>query len=210
MNRKQRFTQNRTLKTPALKGEIRQEVRAILAENIETKLCTYTAQGAILYTGTVASATANLIRGDAAVNECTGILIKPKRLRFRLVWSTVNSYNTVRFVVIRWHDSTTPVGSGILQSTGNSAAPLSSYNWVNNHKMSILYDRVGVLYDRGAGISADVWSADISLRGTIQLPLSGAGATPQMDGIYFLYISDDGVVPSPQVEIYSELLFTDA
>ncbi len=194
-----------------LHTEIQAAVNSALEANLEKKLCTYSGGSNILYAGTVISLTANLTRGDASVNECEGILIRPKKLWYSVTWSKTTDYNTVRLIIFRWRDASTPVGSGILQTTGNAYAPLSTINWVNHRKIQVLVDRTDVLYDHGSQVSA------LNMCGTIhpgkqpiQLPLTGAGATPQMDGLYLLLISDDGLTPNPIADVYTALTFTDA
>lgn len=180
--------------------------------NIEKKLCTYSGTSTVLYGGTVISLTANLVRGDASVNECTGILIKPKKLRVRIVWSTTNVYNVYRMIVFRWKDSSTPVGSGLLQTTGSGYAPISPINWVNHRKIKVLYDHMDVVYLHGVNTEpAKVHTITVAPGALpIQLPLNGAGAVPQMDGLYMLLISDDGIAPAPIADLYTELVYTDA
>jgi hypothetical protein len=195
-----------------LQSQVSQAVNSALEANIEKKLCTYSGTSSVLYGGTVISLTANLVRGDASVNECTGILIKPKKLRIRIVWSTTESYNVIRMVVFRWKDSSTPLGSGILQTTGSGYAPLSPINWVNHRKITVLYDHMDVLYQHGTSTEpAKCYDLKINPGALpIQLPLNGAGAVPQMDGLYMLLIDDDGIAQSPIADLYTELIYTDA
>jgi len=184
-----------------------------MENSLERKLCNYSGASTITWTGTVLSLTANLVRGDASVNECTGILIKPKKLDVRVVWSCSGAavFNTVRAIVFRWHDASAPTASGILQTTGSAFAPLSCLSWVNHRKITVLEDRVVTMYDHGAAIAAKRMSMSINPGGSpIQLPLSGAGTIPQMDGIFLLLIADDGFGATPVVDVYSALEYTDA
>lgn len=209
-NRRGRLPQHDPAKNK-LHSEVAQVVNAAMEANLEKKLCTYTGASNVLTTGTVVSLTANLVRGDASVNECTGILIKPKKLMLALTFSTTVTYNTIRFIVFRWKDASSPLPSGILQTTGNAYAPLSPLSWVNHKKIQVLYDCQDVLYDHGSTISAKTYRVMINPgKLPIQLPLSGAGATPQMDGLYLLLVSDDGLAPSPVVDVYTALTYTDA
>lgn len=195
-----------------LQSEVSRAVNSALEANIERKICFYSGTSGILYTGTIISLTANLVRGDASVNECTGILIKPKKLRLSFVWSidTAN-YNVCRMLLFRWHDASTPAPSGILQTTGSFYSPQSSINWVNHRKITVLMDRTICLYSRGSNLAAEVVTVEVNPgKAPIQLPLSGAGAVPQMDGLYVLLISDDAIAPNPTVDIYSALEYTDA
>lgn len=194
-----------------LHSEVTQAVNAALEANIEKKLCNYSGASSVLYTGTIISVTANLVRGDASVNECTGILIKPKKLMLTCTWSNAAPYNTFRMIVFRWHDASSPTASGILQTTGSAFAPLSCLSWVNHKKITVLYDHQDVLYDHGSTVCAKTFRVQINPgKLPIQLPLSGAGAIPQMDGLYLLLITDDAIAPNPACDVYLALEYTDA
>lgn len=188
-------------------------VNAALAANIETKKTIYSGASTVSYGGTIISLTANLVRGDASINECTGILIKPKRLRLSVLFSmtVAGSYNMCRALVFRWHDASTPVPSGILSSVSSPLAPQSSIYWINNRKIQVLADKVVVLYDHGGAVDAHNFLIDIDPgKAPIQLPASGSGATPQMDGLYLLLITDDAGGVFPACDVHSALYFTDA
>lgn len=194
-----------------LQSEVSQAVNAALEANIERKLCNYSGASTVSYSGTIISVTSNLTRGDASVNECTGILIKPKKLVVSYTFDISATFNTVRFMVFRWKDSSTPTGSGILQTTGSAFAPHSCINWVNHKKITVLYDEVLCLYDHGAAVAAKHRRVVINPgKAPIQLPLNGAGAVPQMDGLYVLLISDDAIAPQPTLDLYAALEYTDA
>lgn len=196
-----------------LQSLVAQSVKTQLAANIEVKITEQQGAYNVLSSGQILSLTQNLARGDASVNESTGILIKPKKLVFCYNWSmnAVGNYNTVRCIIFRWHDASTPVPSGIIANTGTAYAPLSDLYWVNHRKITVLHDKVEELYDHGGGVAASVTRVQIDPGAyPIQLPLSGAGATPQMDGLYVLFISDDALAPNPIVDMFSRLHFTDA
>lgn len=189
------------------------EVRTILDANIERK-CTE-GWGALTCTnaGTLINATSNLVRGDSAVNECTGVMIKPRRfiLRYEITQAVSASTNIVRVLVFRWRSEGVPVPSGILNLNSSAYSPLGFLYWINHRKILVLYDRMHKLYDHGGGVDIEMGSVVINPgRLPIQLPLSGSGATPQMDGLFILFISDDGIAPSPAVDYNYRLEFTDA
>jgi hypothetical protein len=194
-----------------MQSQVAKSVNSALAANLETKVAEYLGASTVTSAGTIVSATQNLVRGDASVNNCTGILIKPKSLELRYIVSATTGYNTFRVIVFRWKDSNAPLPSGVLNSTGSPFAPLSNLSWVNHRKIKVLHDTTMILYDHGAGVSAKTRSVMIDPgKAVIQLPLTGAGSTPQMDGIYVLLISDDALPPTPTVDIQWRLEFTDA
>ncbi len=194
-----------------LQSQVSKAVNSAIEANLEKKLATYAIATSVSYSGYVASLTSSLVRGDASVNECTGILIKPKKLRFAVTWSNAAPYNTVRMLIFRWHDASAPVASGILQTTGGAFAPLSPISWVNHRKITVLHDQTLALYDHGATVAAKSVVVTINPgNAPIQLPLNGSGVTPQMDGLYFLLISDDAIAPQPIADVYAALTYTDA
>lgn len=194
-------------------SEVSRAVKAALAANIETK-CTITASSfPVNYNGTIVSLTGGLGRGDASINQATGIVIKPIHLRFDMVcsMSAANSYNTCRVVLFRWMDSKLPLPSDILGGVGNLYAPQEQINWINKHKIKVLRDYTFELYDRGAGVSSMHKRFELNPGSEVlRLPESGAGSVPVMNGLYALLITDDAIAGVPLYDIHSTLQFTDA
>ncbi len=200
--------------SPNLQSVVQKEINAALKANIETKHCILSGNTGISYNGTVVSVTANLVRGDSSVNEATGTLIRPKWFRFSANLSTDQTFSTMRIMLFRWRDASTPAPSGVINFTGTVNAPHGPIYWVNNRKIVILHDEVVALKPRAAAGSFDNKVVHFE-RGlgdcpVIQLPLSGAGASPQMDGLYLLFVSDDAIVTFPQIVYATELRYTDA
>lgn len=192
---------------------VSREIRTALDATLERKCSEGTGAFTCTYAGTIINATANLSQGDAAINQCTGVLIKPRRLvlRYEITQAAAATTNLVRVIVFRWHSEGVPVPSGILNNNSTAYAPLGFLYWVNHRKILVLYDRLHKLYDHGGAVDIETGSADINPgRLPIQLPLSGSGATPQMDGLFILFVSDDGLAPSPLVDYNYRLEFTDA
>lgn len=194
-----------------LHSEVSRAVNSAIEANLEKKLATYAIATGVSYSGFLASLTSSIVRGDASVNESTGILIKPKKLRFAITWSNAAPYNTVRMIIFRWRDASAPVPSSILQTTGGAFAPLSCISWTNRRKIGVLYDHTFTLYDHGATVAAKSFVISINPgKAPIQFPLNGSGVTPTMDGLYFLLISDDAIAPQPIADVYAALTYTDA
>ena len=180
---------------------------------METKHTINRGAGGISWNGSIISVTGNLIRGDSSVNECTGTLIKPVMFKFSANIYTDQTYSTFRVLLFRWKDSSTPVPSGIINYTGSAEAPHGPVSWVNFRKIVILHDEVVALKPRAAASSFDnvIVKFDVPLGNSppIQLPLSGAGATPQMNGLYLLFVSDDSIITFPGIVWTGELRYTD-
>ncbi len=196
-----------------LQSEVARQINSALAANIEVKAVEATSAFNCLYGGTILNATGNLLRGDAGLNECTGVMIRPKKfsLNFEITQAGAGLTNLVRVVVFRWRAEGVPVPSGILNNNSTAYAPLGNLYWINRKKIVVLEDRLYKLFDHGGGcdIVTDRFTID-PRHYPIQLPLSGAGSTPQQDGLFVLFISDDAIAPSPIVDYHLRLEFTDA
>lgn len=196
-----------------LQSDVSKAVKAAIDANLETKVCNTSGSVTVSSSGTVLVSTLNLVRGDASVNECTGILIKPKHFRASIVFTQTGSgsLNSMRAIVFRWRDASLPTASTVLQATGGFLGPLSMINWVNHRKMTILADRTFFMYDHGGACVGKQILFDFDPgRIPIQLVSSGAGAVPQMNGIFLLLISDDALGNIPAADYYISLTYTDA
>lgn len=194
---------------------VRRQIRRELARVIETKVThTSFAPSGVTYAGSIYNLTAALAKSDTAFGF-TGNLIRPKSLRIRASVSTAQSYNGFRLMVFRWKDASSPLPSGILDSTSTVQAPYSAPYWVNVHKIDVLHDELVALKLRN-NVGNDCKVFDIKLHfgensPAIQMPDSaGPGLTPQMNGLYLLVISDDAIANYPDFVGRSELRFTDA
>lgn len=188
-------------------------VKAVLEANLEEKLTEFYTSVSILNTGIVYCLTRDLVRGDAAINNCTGTLIRPKliRLNYCISYAQAGAFTNVRVMLFRWKDATTPTPAGILNYPATYAAPFSQTYWVNRSKIKVLYNKLHTLHDFGSSISAEGQLVDVNPgRAPIGLPLSGAGAIPQADGIFLLLISDDPVGTAPIADFAVRLVYTDA
>lgn len=184
-------------------------IRSNLAVNIEKKVTYTTQNGGIDYNGTIFSIAAGLTRGDEAVDQFTGNLIRPTRLRIRGLWSTTQTYSSCRFMVFQWADDLVPTPGGMLQYTTTQLAPESPVLWTNVHKIHVLYDERTVIAPVAGSLAVGQFNCMINgpFR-TVQYP--AGGLLPQHNGIYAIAISDDGVPAYPQLLFISELEFTDA
>lgn len=183
-----------------------------LSKYIEPKI-TYVNFGAqVSANGAIQSLTQNLSQGDGAINQYTGFLVKPTKLTIRGSISTDQTFNTVRFMVFRWKDSSLPVPSGILDSIGGAWAAHSHFLWVNRTKIAILYDKMLFLKPRGNGYDNQGFEAVINLQNgpPIALPTGTGGSQPQMNGLYVVMATDDLLTGLPAYVWTSRLEYTDA
>lgn len=198
---------------PNLVSVIDKRVASALKANIEEKV-TYGNTNAVSidFSGTVASMTGALVRGDAAIDNSTGVIIKPQRLRIRGTVTTNQTSSAMRLIVFQWKDASLPVGAGILASTGSATAPYYGKLWGNRYKLNFLYDELIALFPRGT-TTYDSVKFEIDIKGRmadIHLAANGTGTQPQLNGLFFFVISDDGVASYPTISYASELSYTDA
>lgn len=185
-------------------------VRSILASQIEEKV-TFVSGDAVSVTasGQVVSLTGNLVRGDGAINNVTGNKLQPKRARLRFTYSTAQTFSTVRMLFFQWRDAAVPVPNGVLQYIGDARAPASPILWTNHTKVIVKADVVKALEPKATG-GSDAHYFDVDIRRFAPIMLDSTSLNPQMNGLYFLIISDDIIGTAPQFTYTTELIYTDA
>lgn len=197
---------------PKIQSQVDKSVHRALESHMEHKQTYLTGQVAVDFTGSAVSVTNNMTRGDG-FDQSTGIKIFPVSLRLRGNFvSSAGTYNILRLIVFQWNDAGTPIGSGILATTGVQNAPLSPYNWVNRERYKVLHDEFHTVYGNS---STTVGCKDVSISLSncfrkMDLVTSGAGTTPVRGGIYIYVVSDDGLANYPAFNYMVELIYTDA
>lgn len=176
---------------------------------VETKVTYTTQQGGIDYNGSIYNMAGAWTRGDGAVDQYTGNLVKPKQLTIRGTWSTTQSHSALRLVVFQWADSTIPAPSGILNYIGGVLAPESGLYWTNVHKIHVLYDEKTVLFPVAGSTAAGQFFCNITA-GFKPIQVAVTSNLPQMNGLFVVAVSDDAIPAYPQLYFVSELRFTDA
>lgn len=194
---------------PVSRSEVMSLIRANNKLMIEDKVTYTTQNGGIDYNGSVFNLLGVLVRGDAAVDQYTGNLIRPTSLRMIGTVSTNQTFNSMRIVIFQWLDASNPVPAGVWQLIGSSNAPFSTPAWLNVHKVHVLYDHLIAIAPVAGSYAIEKFSCFLTnCFRTVQM--SNAGVNPQMAGIYCLAISDDGAPVYPQLLFNTELRFTDA
>jgi hypothetical protein len=83
-----------------------------------------------------------LSRGDGAVDNYTGTLLKPSSLRVRgNVLQAQTAGANVRIICFQWQDASTPAVSGLLYNIASVFGPTSPISWVNHRKIHVLWDK---------------------------------------------------------------------
>jgi len=198
---------------PTVQAIVQKELR----KNTDWKFTDNTASGSVSSTGTVLSLLANLVRGDAGLNEFSGNDIRPSGVLFKYYLQTNQTYNSVRVMVFQWMDSATPVPSGILQNTATNIATISATLVTNKKYIRVLHDRTHVFSPSAGGDTTPIGLGTVPCQ-TVYIPgkrlrpvrYNSSTNTVQDGNIYVLTISDDLVTSFPQLYWYSRVTFSDA
>lgn len=155
--------------------------------------------------------------GDEEVNR-TGIVISPERLDFYLRFTaenplTTGDSNVVRVIVFRWFDETFPAVNDILYD--NTAGVWTGYPyidiptiWNKKPRFQVLSDKRMVLDEDDADHSFYLMKKKFRQGSTIHY----SGPSPsdiENKNIFYMIMSDSGVVPHPVFSGYSRLTFRD-
>lgn len=162
-------------------------------------------------TGTVVSATVNLARGSAGLNNFEGNTLFPTSFegKYQIVSTEPNAF--LRVMVVQWFDSSIPTPTGILQSVATGFGTMSPVSATNRTVMRVLYDVTHTLQN------PDISPAVALAKGRFYIPASklrplriNPTATALQDGgIYILYVSDDTTSTYPNVAFFNRISFTD-
>lgn len=167
-------------------------------------------------TGAVISLFSNLIRGDLGINNFDGNIIKPQAITFKYFIHTNTVRNAVRVMLFQWFDSANPVLAGILQNAGAITATLSPILITNKPYIKVLYDRTHQLAPTAGG-DTTVTGEGVTDPVTVYIPgkrlkevrYNSSTNTVQTGNLFLLIVSDDAVSPSPQINYYSRVTFSD-
>jgi len=212
-SKKKTVTSSGLSQTRGFSNEVHRAVQSELKKYIEPKVTYMTFGAQVSANGTIVSLTQNLTQGDTAINNYTGYRIKPTSLKIRMSVSSDQTFSTVRMIVFRWLDSVFPLPTGIVVNTGTGFSAHSPLSWVNNTKIQVLADEFIALKPRAASGYDNVCrtiNCNLGRGPCIMLPTGSSGATPQMNGLYVLCITDDLIPSQPAFVWYSELIYTDA
>lgn len=135
-----------------------------------------------------------------------GDTIMPTSLYLRGSFVLGDNTNTMRFIIFRWLDSTTPAASDIFQGgLGSLFAPYSPMNVDGRAKFNVLYDQFIKL---GSGDNIQLLDQTLSLAAK---PIQyAAGTTTGTNKIYAVVVSDSGAASHPGAAWCHQLRFTDS
>lgn len=167
--------------------------------------------------GSITSLLANLTRGDAGLNNFDGNIVDPQAITFKYFLHTSTIRNAVRVIIFQWFDSATPVIAGILQNSGAITATLSPILVTNKTYIKVLYDRTHQFAPTAGGDTTVTGEGVIDCQ-TVYIPgrklrpvrYNSSSNVVQTGNLYLLLVSDDAAVPSPQINYYSRVTFSDS
>ena len=187
------------------------------AARVEMKVTHLNDAQTVSNTGYIQSLTANMTRGNAAVDNYLGNEVLPTSVRVNIgltmgpsLVANGDGTNFLRVIVFQWYDSTSPAVSGILNT---SSSPFSMLNWVNIENIKVLADRLVNLHQYGLKQdSYDSWSEKIYIKGKKMVPVkfNVAGTAAQKGDIYLLVVSDSSVPANPYMTYQSQITYTDS
>jgi len=183
------------------------KVKSALLKNSDVKYHVYTR----LLNGALASGEiteiSSLTRGSGN-NNFIGNSITPKHVRVRYAFQSAGTNNLCRVIIFQWHDSSVPVPSGIIASTG-ALSPLEPIRAENKRFMTVLHDRTIAIANNGVNNVFDYHSVFISSNRLAPIIFKTGSDTTHKGAIYLLVVSDDLVTTYPQFEAVGELAFVD-
>lgn len=157
-------------------------------------------------------------QGDTEV-ERVGVEINPKYLNMFLRLTTENPLttgdtNVVRLIVFRWFDNSFPLATDILYNNG--AGIFSGYNYVDIPTVWNSKPRFQVLCDKRVVLDEDssdhcFMKFNHKFRKGAKIHYSGSSPTAlENKNLFYLLVSDSGVVPHPIFNGYSRITYKDA
>lgn len=184
---------------------------------VENKVTFASDATAVSTSGYIQSLTANMTRGNAAVDNYLGNEVLPTSVRVNIgltigpsLVANGDGTNFMRILLFQWFDSTSPAVSGILNA---STSPFSMLYWHNKENIKVLADRLVPLYQQGLRQdSFYAWCEEIYVKGKKMIPIkfNSAGTAAQKGEIYLLVLSDSSVPANPYMVYQSQITYTDA
>lgn len=167
--------------------------------------------------GSITSLLGNLVRGDAGLNNFDGNIVMPQAITFKYFIHTSTLRNAVRVMLFQWFDSVTPVIAGVLQSSASITATISPILVTNKGYIKVLYDRTHQIAPTAGG-DTTVTGEGITDCQTVYIPgkklkpvrYNSSTNVVQTGNLFLLLVSDDAAVPSPQINYYCRVTFSDS
>lgn len=200
--------------TPVIRAEVSRQIRAkgdIKYTDVSTSFTDISSAGIII------SATSNLVRGTAGIDNFLGNNLTPTGFSGKFIFTSAQqTFAVCRVLVFQWFDASVPTLSGILQNSISSPqVVLSPVLVTNKSQMKILWDQnyyisppsadAGVVFGQG-GLAGKFYIPGSRLR---KLKANSSTNAIQDGGIYVLYLSQDSTAAFPSFAMYNRLSFMD-
>lgn len=198
---------------PAVKAEVARQIRTMSDVKFTD---VYNNPSNCTSSGVISSATVNLVRGTAGIDNFQGNNIVPKGFTMRYTLSAnTQLYSVIRVMCFQWFDASVPTISGILQQTGAQQVTMSSISVTNKDQIRVLVDKCYYMNPQAGdnagivgygGVVDKFYIPGSRLR---KLKFNPSTNAVQDGCIYTLFISDDSTATFPTFNFYSRLSFTD-
>lgn len=162
------------------------------------------------------SAITQLTRIQSGTDDITrvGDKVRLSTLRIRGQILAADATNAVRMVLFQWHPNTVaqvPSLAGLFQDPGNYN---SFYQHDTGANFSVFYDKTYYLSANGTASimfnkSFRLWSKKGRMRWVRQNLKFVGSSNDALDHLYILWFSDSNAAPSPGVQWYSRVSYTD-
>lgn len=199
------------------------ELKIILHKNQEIKnLPVFTSNTTFTYgTGAVVNPLTFMTQNTGSASR-VGEEITAVKLRLRITATVGDVYNQVRLIIFQWHQDSgvgAPSWTDILDSNSISSSAYSyqaGYNSVQKTKYRILWDKQFALH--GNGTANYPITSNTTRHFIVNIPakrfnkrlIFNGTATSASNHLYFLAISDSGVLPNPVFSYGGFFDYTDA
>lgn len=154
----------------------------------------------------------DVVQGSAS-NQRIGdnARIRSIAVRGRLDYGT--SPNSLRVICYQWNDMSTgssPVPSDLLTQISTTNAPFSTFKQAIAGRITVIWDRTFMLStnDKPAVNFAFLFTGSKFFKRDVHW--TPGSSTLKKNGIYLLFVSDDGAVPYPTVQFQARIRYSDA
>lgn len=191
---------------PAVKSEVKREVKTLLARRTELKYLA-DAQSPNVSTSGFIKKVSQIAQGSDTGNRI-GDTIHARSLELHGNILRGDASNFVRIIVFQWRvsDSTAPVVGDIL---GNASRWWDGYNGDKRSYYTILWDKTFAMSQNGSN-DVVVFKKKIYKRMATRMEFeNGSSTAPGTHMLYYMLLSDSGAIGHPLVNIYSKFNYKD-
>lgn len=192
---------------PAVKSEVKREVKTLLARRSELKYIVDTQSQNVSTSGFIKKITDGIPTGSTT-GQRIGDMINARSVELHGNILRGDASNFVRIIVFQWRvsDSTAPVLGDII---GSPAKWWDGYNGDKRSYYTILWDKTFPMSQNGSN-DVVAFKKKIYKRMASRLEYeTGASNSPGTHMLYYILLSDSGAIGHPLVNIYTKFNYKD-